>query len=273
MKYTKKSLKYVFGNFGYLILFGLFPAVFLASSLDVATLSKVFRSYFTGNPHAEFYEIFHAVSIFNFHSPLAVLAQIVGVLLVVFCVSLMMAFIEKHMRIGKRTWNGMFAKLNDNLISTGGMTLLFAAVYEVWALVVSALLFLCNAIDSRTAVYVSTIIVFYGMHVVLLYVVSVFYLWLPCFQITGFRPFEALRYSYQLMGKAKWRVIGEQFFSLVIAEALLAAVSIFVRGYFAVFALATIVFAGMILIFVARMQVVYFECAQIDRADLEKKFY
>ena len=50
MKYTSKSLKYVFANFGYLVLFGLFPAVFLAYSLDTATVGAILRDYFTGSP-------------------------------------------------------------------------------------------------------------------------------------------------------------------------------------------------------------------------------
>ena len=46
MKYTGKSLKYVFANFGYLILFGLFPAVFLAYSLDSATVGRILGDFF-----------------------------------------------------------------------------------------------------------------------------------------------------------------------------------------------------------------------------------
>ena len=141
MKYTGKSLKYVFANFGYLILFGLFPAVFLAYSLDSATVGRILGDFFSGEPRAKFSEIFRAVSIFNFRSPTAVLSEGLGVALTVVCVAMMMAFMEKHMRIGKKTWNGLFSKVNDNLLSTLGITLLFTALYELWALIVSALLF------------------------------------------------------------------------------------------------------------------------------------
>ena len=110
-------MKYVFANFGYLVLFGLFPAVFLAYSLDTATVGAILRDYFTGSPYASFSDIFHAVSIFNFHSVSATIADVLSVILAVTCVAMMMAFMEKHMRIGKKTWTRLFSKLNDNLLS------------------------------------------------------------------------------------------------------------------------------------------------------------
>ena len=183
MKYTSKSLKYVFANFGYLVLFGLFPAVFLAYSLDTATVGAILRDYFTGSPYASFSDIFHAVSIFNFHSVSATIADVLSVILAVTCVAMMMAFMEKHMRIGKKTWTGLFSKLNDNLLSTLGITLLFACLYELWALITSALLLCVSFFGSKTVIYILSVIVWFGTQIALLFVVSLFYLWLPCLQI------------------------------------------------------------------------------------------
>lgn len=272
MKYTRQTLKYIFGNFWYLILFGLFPAVFLAFSLDIETVGSVLREFFTGNPYAAFADIFHSVSIFNFHSPLAVLFQCLGLVLVVLCAAMTTAFIEKHMRIGKRTWNGLFSKLNDNFLSTFGFTLLLALVYEIWALIVSALLYYLTFIGSKAVVYVLAGAVFFGTQAILLYVVSTFYLWLPCLQITGFRSFEALRYSYQLVAPVKGKIIGAQFVSMLIAEVALGEACMFIPVKGVAFAIAAVIFAGEILVFVTRMQVAYFDCAQIERADLKPYF-
>ena len=109
------------------------------------------------------------------------------------------------------------------------------------------------------------------MHFVLLYIVSIFYLWLPCLQITGFRAFEALRYSYQLVAPVKGKIIFGQCFSVAVSEILLALCCIFVPGKTAGFILAAILYAFMIAVFCIRMQVVYFDRAQIERADL--KYY
>lgn len=272
MKYTSKSLKYVFANFGYLVLFGLFPAVFLAYSLDTATVGAILRDYFTGSPYASFSDIFHAVSIFNFHSVSATIADVLSVILAVTCVAMMMAFMEKHMRIGKKTWTGLFSKLNDNLLSTLGITLLFACLYELWALITSALLLCVSFFASKTVIYILSVIVWFGTQIALLFVVSLFYLWLPCLQITGFRSFEALSYSYQLATGVKRKIVREQFVSMTIAEILIGLVCVFAPWAWLKLVLNSAVFAGQILLFVTRMQVVYFDRAQLERAD-EKHYY
>lgn len=272
MKYTSKSLKYVFANFGYLVLFGLFPAVFLAYSLDTATVGAILRDYFTGSPYASFSDIFHAVSIFNFHSVSATIADVLSVILAVTCVAMMMAFMEKHMRIGKKTRTGLFSKLNDNLLSTLGITLLFACLYELWALITSALLLCVSFFGSKTVIYILSVIVWFGTQIALLFVVSLFYLWLPCLQITGFRSFEALSYSYQLATGVKRTIVREQFVSMTIAEILIGLVCVFAPWAWLKLVLNSAVFAGQILLFVTRMQVVYFDRAQLERAD-EKNYY
>lgn len=271
MKYTIQSIKYLFKNFWYIFPFALILAIFLAFSLDKAAISELLTGYFTGEPGGAFSTIFHAVSVLNFRSWKIFLSGLAGVVLMVLCVALMFAFIEKHMRIGKRTLNGVFSKLNDNLMSTAGIALLLVAVYELWALITSALLFCCFLPGSIAARYVLSVIVFFGMHFVLLYIVSIFYLWLPCLQITGFRAFEALRYSYQLVAPVKGKIIFGQCFSVAVSEILLALCCIFVPGKTAGFILAAILYAFMIAVFCIRMQVVYFDRAQIERADL--KYY
>ncbi|MGN1062580.1 MAG: hypothetical protein ACI4RO_05555, partial [Candidatus Scatosoma sp.] len=108
---------------------------------------------------------------------------------------------------------------------------------------------------------------------VLLYVISAFYLWLPCLQSTGFRSFEALRYSYQLVAGVKGKIVRAHFLSMTLAEIALGAACFFVSPAWAVFAIATVIFTFLILLFVTRMQVAYFDCAQIERADLKTYYY
>lgn len=273
MKYTFQSIGYLFKNFWYIFPFALIPAIFLSFSLDKGSVSDILTAYFTGNPGGDFDEIFHAVSVLNFRSWEAFFSGLAGVVLLVLCASLMFAFMEKHMRIGKRTLNGVFSKLNDNLISTAGIAILLIAIYALWALVTSALLFSCFLPGNIVAKYILSAVVFFGMHFVLLYIVSLFYLWLPCLQITGFRAFEALRYSYQLVAPVKGKIVFGQWFSVMVAEVLLSLCCIFVPGQWAGFALAAVLYAFMISVFCIRMQVVYFDRAQMERADLRSYYH
>lgn len=151
--------------------------------------------------------------------------------------------------------------------------MLFAAIYELWALITSALLLCVTFIASKTVIYAVSAAVWIGMHIALLSVISLFYLWLPCLQITGFKSFEALSYSYQLASGAKRTFVWEQFLSMAVSEILFGAVSIFVPWGWLKLVLNTAVFAGLILLFVTRMQVAYFDRAQLERADLRKYYF
>lgn len=273
MNYTIASIKYILKNFWYILPFSILPALFLSLSIDKFAIQKVLTDYFTGKPGGSFPIIFRAVSVFNFRDVGAFFAGLAGIVLMVVCVSLMLALIEKHMRIGKRTYNGIFSKLNDNLLSTCGICLFYVLIYEVWAVLISALLFLAYLVENVVAVYILSVIIFFSMHFVLLYVVSLFYLWLPCLQITGFRAFEALRYSYQLVAPVKMRIVFGQWISVTISEILIGLTAIFVpmRGFS--FAAAAVLYMFMTVMFCVRMQVAYFDRAQLERADLKKYYH
>ncbi len=277
MKYTIQSFKYILKNFLYIFPFAVLPAVLLSLSLDKSAIQDILTNYFARSPGASFPEIFHAVSIFNFRSWGAFFAGLAGVVMMILCMSLLFALIEKHMRIGKRTMSGVFSKLNDNLVSTAGICLLYVAIYEVWALVTSALLFLTtltgDTTGAKVATYILSAFVFIGMHCLLLYLVSIFYLWLPCLQITGFRAFEALRYSYQLVASVKGKIVLGQWISVTLSEVLLGVCVLFVPGRIASFAVAALLYALMTLMFCVRMQVIYFDRAQLERADLKKYYH
>ncbi len=273
MKYTVQSTKYVFKNILYLFPFAILPALFLSLSTDQFAVSGVVKAFFTGHIHDwSFTAIFRAISVLNFASWQAIVFGLVGIIVIVPCVALMMALLEKHMRIGKRTFNGLWGKLNDNFISTCGCVILILAIYEIWTLLISAFMFLFSRITLLPLAYVFIVLTFIVFHVLLVVAVSTIYLWLPCMQITGFRAFEALGYSYHLMGQIKGRIIAAQLFILMIVEALLCACAVFVTAGLAFSIITAVLYAGVLMIFCVRMQIVYFDRDHIERADLVKYY-
>ncbi|MBQ7879962.1 MAG: hypothetical protein IJ317_04875, partial [Clostridia bacterium] len=199
MNYTHQAIKYTARNILYILPLVVLPALFLSFSLDRVAINAVLEVALSGNLHEwTFPQVFRAVSIFNFGSWRIVLFSFLGVVLLVLFVAILMAFLEKHMRIGKRSFNGVFSKLNDNLLSTFWYALILLSIYELWSLITAALLFFVSRIDAVIIAYAFSGVVLVAMHVVLLYVISLIYLWLPCMQITGFRATEALYYSNQL---------------------------------------------------------------------------
>lgn len=271
MNYTMQSIKYVLRNFLYVIPFVVIPALFLSFSLDRVALNAVINGGLDGDIHAwTFGEVFRAVSIFNFGSWKSVLFGFLGVVLLVVCVAMLMALLEKHMRIGKRSFNGIFSKLNDNLVSTCGYALLLLGIYELWSLVAAALLFFVSRIGTLLIAYALTAVVLLGMHVVLLYLVSLIYLWLPCMQITGFRATEALYYSSQLSSPVKWKILIGQLFVLLIVEGLICVCALFAPTPLLFYLFTAALYAAMIAVYCVRMQIAYFDLDHIERADLRK---
>ena len=270
MKYTAQSTKYVFKNLLYILPLVIIPAFFLSFTLAREESVSVFMKVAQGRlTEIGYVELFQTISLFNFSSWQSVVFGVVGVLTLVVCVAMLMAFTEKHMRIGKRTLNGLFGKLNDNLLSTLGFTVLLFAIYELWSVITAALFLLVAKLLPLYVAYAVAIVLFFVANFALLYVVSMIYLWLPCMQITGFRPFEALRYAFILCEPVRGKIIVAQTLFLMAAEVLITGCIILLPEMTVLsVAVATLLFAFMIMQFCVRMQIVYFDRAQIERADL-----
>ncbi len=273
MRYTLQSSKYVLKNFIYIFPFAVIPALFLSFSTDEAAMISVLGKFFSGEIGAwEFSNLFRAVSVFNFASWQAITFGLVGIVAIVLCVSLMMALMEKHMRIGKRTFNGIFSKLNDNLLSTSGYTILLLVIYELWSLITAALLYFVAMIPNLVIAYSFAVIVFLSAHFALLYSINIIYLWLPCMQITGFKAAESLYYSNQLAQPVRWHILLGQATCLFIMDALVYLCLLFAPNPFVFTLLTTVLYAFIIMIYCVRMQIAYFDLDHIERADV-KKYY
>ena len=273
MKYTLQTLKYVVKNFIFLVPFVIVPAFLFALSIDEVALEALLRAFFTGDfASVEFGLIFRSVSFLGFTSGWTVLSGLGGLATLILGVSLMMAFTERHMRIGKRGYRGVFSKLNDNILTTSCIAILLIVAYELFALILSALVYLAFQFGNAVLTYIFSVAFFLGMHFVLLYLITLGYLWLPCLQVTGFRAFEALTYSNQLCQSIKRKILVDQFMLLFISEVLISA-SLFIPADNVVpVVVATVLYVFMMVVFCVRMQIVYFDRAQIDRADL-KSYY
>ncbi len=273
MKYTVQTYKYILKNFFYIVPFALLPAFFLSMSVAEEEVSVVLRALAEKDFSSwSFVNLFRAISVLNFGSWQSVVTGIVGVIVMVPCVALLMALLDKHLRFGKRTFNGLWSKLNDNFISTLGYIVLFLLIYEVWALVLSALLFFVAQIPNAVVVYVAASVVYVAMHVALLYAVGMIYLWLPCMQITGFPAVEALQYSHQLLANVKWRILVGQILALLGAEALIALCALFLPEFIIFTTCTTILYTVLLLFYCVRMMIAYFERDRIERADLRRYY-
>lgn len=273
MKYTVQANKYIFKNFIYIFPLAILPALFLMFSTDQEAIQCVVTTVLSGDLAGMHFEhIFRAISVLNFASLKSVVFGVLGIVGMIVFVALLMAMLEKHMRIGKRTFNGLIYKLNDNFMSTCGYTFLVLIIYEIWALLTAALLFFVTRIPVMLIAIVLCLAVYLLMHVTLISIINMIYLWLPCMQITGFKALEALEYSYQLVEPVKREILIGQLLCLFFVEGLVCFCVSFAPSSFLFGVLTTLLYAFMIMIYCVRMQIVYFDCDQIERADLKYYF-
>ena len=269
MKYTAQSTKYVFKNFFYIFPFAVFPAFLFSVSTDENALINVLTALFEKRiSDWKFFELFRAVSFLNFSSWKASVFGFIGLIVLVLSIALFMALLDKHFRFGKRTYNGIFSKLNDNFVSTCGYTLLLFVMYELWSLIAATFLFFSSRIPLIWCSYLLSGVLFIILHIMLLYAVGSIYLWLPCMQITGFRSFESLRYSYQLVEPVKWKILLGQIAVLLSIEALIVGCIFALPNKILLTVATTFLYAIVVMIYCVRMQITYFERDNLERVDL-----
>ncbi len=262
--------KYIAKNLWYVLPFAIVPAVFLSLSLDYSAISQFLRAFFTGQPRADFLEYLRVWSFVRFDTWVGAIYSVLAVATCAIFMTLMLAFVEKHMRIGKRTISGVFAQLGTLTLSTLAVTLAYVILYEIWAVVLAALLFVVAQIRVTALVYVLICLFVAVGAYVLLYVATFFYLWLPCRQVTGFGTYDAFLYSYRLVLGVRFKLILSWLLSFAVLIVAVGGLA-FLPAY--VFHLVAILFfAALFLAFGVRMETVYFMTDKLDREDILKSY-
>lgn len=231
----------------------------------------VARSLFSGGAfELEFSQIFRAWSFFRTDSFVGVLYSVFAVICLIFFSALLLSFVEKHMRIGKRTFSGIMGQLESHILVYIGFVIFLLVCYEIWALVLSAVLYMVSNIGSPTAARTLFSLISLLFICALLYLVTIIYLWLPCKLNTGLKSYSAFLYSYGLVVGVRWRL----YLSL-----LMSYMPCFLVLFGSVFGpvwlsrvLAIILFLFAYSSFCVRMETMYFETDRIDREDLLRSY-
>ncbi len=269
MRIVFGSWKYLFKNLWYILPFAVAPGVFLTLSVDYGAISDLMRGFFSGTPRAHFLTYFSAFSLLRIDL-LGGIYNICAFLCIAVFMTLMLSLVEKHMRLGKRTGSGAFAQFGNLLLSALGITLAYFVLYEIWAVVLSAVMFAVASVKSTVIVYLLDAGVFILFAVALLYLVTVCYLWFPCKQVTGFGNYDAFLYSYRLMSGVRGRLVLSLSISALAIAAAMIGLSFVHELIFC--GVAFFLFTFAFLNFCVRMETVYFAADKIDREDLLRSY-
>ena len=270
MRVVFGNWKYLFSNFWYVLVCGVIPAIFLALNFDYTAISTVLRGFLHGEPRTHFVELLRAFGLIRIDSILGGVYTLFTYILCSLFAALLLSLVEKHMRIGKRSFSGMGTEMKHLLLPTFLIVLLFYALAESAAVILSALLFMIFSIKSTVVVYLLSVLSMLVIFFLFLYVFEVFYLWLPCMQITCFRPYHAFLYSYRLALGVRWKLLAAHALSLVVAIVVLGGMAFLPELIFRSVALIVCLFlyASMFI----RMETVYFETDKLDREDIIKSY-
>ena len=263
--------RYIFKNLWYVLPFALVPAFLFAFSFDYDAIHHVTQAFYTNGLHdMEFFYLFRAFSILRIDHVWSALISVFTVVFTCICFTLMLIFVEKHMRIGKRTLSGLKRQFTWLILPVICMTIFYLALYELFAVIVSSLLYVVCRLPASAFLYILFLAVIGVFGFLLLYTVTLLYLFLPCKQVTGFRTYDAFFYSYRLMAMVRGKLLLSLFIStfgsfLILTSASLLPFSAFVA---IAFLLSVFLFMG----FGVRMETVYFKTDKLDREDLLKSY-
>ncbi|MDE6411405.1 MAG: hypothetical protein K2L02_02585 [Clostridia bacterium] len=270
MRIVFGNWKYLFKNFWYVLVCGLVPAIFLALTFDYTAIAGFVHGVFNGNPRTGFLEMLRAFALVRIDSALGGIYTVFAYIVSSLFAALMLSLVEKHMRIGKRTFSGVGTEMKNLLLPVFLIVFLFYALGELAAIILAALLFAIFSISSTALVYILAALAFLFVVFIFLYAFEAFYLWLPCLQITGFRPYHAFLYSYRLSIGVRWKLIAAHALSLVVLVVALGGISFLPEIVFRAVALVLTLFlySGLFI----RMETVYFETDKLDREDVIKSY-
>lgn len=270
MRIVFGNWKYILANIWYVLPFAIVPAILLALNLDYHAISAVTAGFFTGEPRMHYLDFFNAWSIVRFDSWLGAIYTIFAFIACVCFITLLLVFVEKHLRIGKRTLSGLLSQFTSLLLPAFVTTLFYLLMFELWAVLFAAVLFAVCSMSSTSFVYVIYVLVVCVFLFALLYLMPVCYLFLPCKLMTGFRAYDAFLYSYRLMTKVRWRLILSLLFSVLAMVIVLAGCSLLPSYIFRI--VTAVLFCFFFMSFGVRMLTVYFAADKLDREDVLKSY-
>ena len=263
--------RYIFKNLWYVLPFALVPAFLFAFSFDYDAIHHVTQAFYTNGLHdMELFYLFRAFSILRIDHVWSALISVLTLVFTCICFTLMLIFVEKHMRIGKRTLSGLKRQFTWLILPVICMAIFYLALYELFAVIVSSLLYVVCRLPASAFLYILFLVVVAVFAFLLLYTVTLLYLFLPCKQVTGFRTYDAFFYSYRLMAMVRGKLLLSLFISTFGSFLILTSASLLPFSAFVAIAFLLSVFLFMS--FGVRMETVYFKTDKLDREDLLKSY-
>jgi hypothetical protein len=206
--------------------------------------------------------------VFNYSNWIMVLCGIAAYIVLISDLAFIHSLIDKHVRFGSKSFRSIASGFNINVVNS-----LIAALFAIPAMLVTAVIM---AAIMKTCVlipfdysYLLGVILCAALLIFMLFLFSLFLLWLPCVEVTGFKKYEALNYSYALTRSR----IGGIFLSAAIPAIFAVVITVgimFIENAFATYIAIPLIMAALFIYECVLSYIVYVDAEGIEREDLKK---
>ncbi len=271
MKNFVSSIKYLYSNILYVLLFVGIPAIFGGVFLNIFKVSEFVAKYFTltVNKFSDILKLMFDFSLSN------VLNTLFASVLIIIFVSAFLGNIEYHFRSGKISLQDISSYINNNFLGVVVYYLIVFICYLLYKFILSLSIFTFHIIFSGLGntptifTFILTVIVILGLFVVFALVLSYFIIALPITLSSGYSIRTSLSDANDLNTKKVFNTLISVvlpftfIFAIVVIGAILnismlsnLLVTFFLLSYFSVLSYT-----------------VYFDYSFIQRYDKKKRYY
>lgn len=266
MKYIVDTLKYLKSNL--LLLPALAVAIVACVPLinydAMHVISQSFTNGVTDSDFADWFFLFFPINMQDWSMALISAASYIVLAL---DLAFVHSMVDKHVRFGTKSFRSIMSSMTINFMYALACVLLIFVCYALFSLLLALIMF--------TFAHIAPYVIFAGMVICILLMIGLmfiaghFFLWLPCVEITGYRIFEAISYSYALARYRRWRIFAAIIIPTVIAVAVSYTVTVFAEA--AVAYIIAPIFIGCLLTFLSVVSyIAYADADGIEREDLRK---
>lgn len=267
MKYIKLTLKYMKSN-PWLLLALAVAAVALAPTFDMKSFSDIAATFDRGTIGASFTMWIKLFLPFNVNNVWFALLSVACYVVLVVDLAFIQSLTDKHVRFGTLSLKSLGQSFNINVINGLVFAVFMLIAYCIFAVIWAAVM---DAICLFKAPYffILGVAICTGLYVLMLYLFSLFILWVPCADVTGFKKYEAFSYGYSLASDRRGKL-----FVAVLIPSVIAWVVGYTIGFASLPALTFTVIpvlGGLLFVYLSVLAyIAYADAEGLEREDLKK---
>lgn len=267
MKYIKQTLLYFKSN----IL--LLPALIVACAImpliiDFTAYDAIKNSFDGGMLTADFFAWFKMFLIFNTTGVPQALLSVLAYAVLAIVLGYIHSVVDKHVRFGSKSFKSIMNGINGTVMYCIAGTLLFFVFHAIICSIMAAIMSAFCLIPTPYAFVIGAVICG-AILVASVLLIQIFFLWFPCLEITGFRAYEALSYSYSLCHKSMGSIFVSLALPILITSGVVLALSLLINVYVA--AVIVSILMGMAFTYLSVLDyIIYANVEGIEREDLRR---